>query len=65
MFQFSRFASMSYVLAHGYSPDGEWVTPFGNARVAGYLPPHRALSQAVTSFIASGCLGIHRARFIA
>ena len=43
----------------------EWVSPFRNARVTGRLPPHRALSQASTSFIASGCQGIHRMRFIA
>ena len=41
-----------------------WVFPFGNLRVKGYLPPHRSLSQAITSFIAFFCLGIHRARLV-
>ncbi len=65
MFQFPRFASVRYVLAYRYLPYGRWVAPFGDRRVTGYLPPHRRLSQAITSFIASDCLGIHRVRLIA
>lgn len=65
MFQFPRFASHPYGFRMGYLPDGRWVAPFRDARVTGCLPPRRALSQASTSFIASGCLGIHRMRFIA
>ena len=36
-----------------------WVSPFGNLRVKGCLPPHQSLSQAATSFIVGMCLGIH------
>lgn len=35
------------------------VTPFGNPRVKGCLPPNRGLSQAATSFIVFLCRGIH------
>ena len=65
MFQFPWFASYAYVFSVGYSACAEWVSPFRDVRVTGRLPPHRTLSQATTSFIASGCLGIHRVRFIA
>ena len=37
----------------------EWVSPFGDLRVKGCLPPHRNLSQAATSFIVFLCQGIH------
>ena len=43
----------------------QWVSPFRNLRVKGCLPPHRSLSQATTSFIASSCQGIHRVRLVA
>ena len=36
----------------------EGVSPFGNLRVKGCLPPHRSLSQAATSFIVFLCQGI-------
>ena len=41
-----------------------WVSPFGNVRIKGHLPPPRTLSQVITSFIASDCQGIHRARLV-
>ena len=41
-----------------------WVSPFGNVRVKVCLPTHRTLSQVTTSFIASDCQGIHRARLV-
>ena len=62
MFQFPRFASRTYEFSTGYSGDPEWVAPFGYLRIIGYLPPPRSFSQAVTSFIASYRLGIHRMR---
>jgi hypothetical protein len=37
----------------------EGVSPFGDLRVKGCLPPHRSLSQAATSFIVFLCQGIH------
>jgi hypothetical protein len=37
----------------------ERVSPFGNPRVKGCLPPYRGLSQAATSFIVFLCQGIH------
>lgn len=43
----------------------QWVSPFRDLRVKGCLPPHRSLSQATTSFIASSCQGIHRVRLVA
>ena len=39
------------------------VTPFGNPRVKGCLPPNRGLSQAATSFIVFLCRGIHHIPF--
>ena len=36
-----------------------WVSPFGDPRIKGCLPPNRGLSQAATSFIGFLCLGIH------
>ena len=36
----------------------EQVSPFGNLRVKGCLPPYRSLSQAATSFIVFLCQGI-------
>ena len=62
MFQFPRFASCTYVLSTRYLTYVKWVSPFRDLRVKGYLPPHRSLSQAITSFIASDCQGIRRMR---
>ena len=36
------------------------VSPFGDLRVKGCLPPYRSLSQAATSFVVFLCQGIHR-----
>ena len=63
MFQFARFASMTYVFSQRY-PCG-WVSPFGNLRVKACLPAHRSLSQATTSFIACSRQGIHRMHLVA
>ena len=57
MFQFSRFASHTYVFSVRY-PCG-WVSPFGNLRIKANLPAPRSLSQAITSFVAYHCQGIH------
>ena len=57
MFQFTRFASHSYVFIMRY-PEG-WVSPFRNLRIKAYLPAPRSLSQAFTSFVAYHCQGIH------
>ena len=40
-------------------PSAGQVSPFGNPRVKGCLPPYRGLSQAATSFIVFLCQGIH------
>ena len=45
------------------SPKG-WVSPFGHAWIKSCLPAPHAFSQATTSFIASDCQGIHRARLV-
>ena len=57
MFQFTRFASHTYVFGMRY-PCG-WVSPFRNLRIKAYLPAPRSLSQATTSFIACNRQGIH------
>ena len=57
MFQFTRFASHTYVFSMRY-PEG-WVSPFRNLRIKAYLPAPRSLSQAFTSFVAYHCQGIH------
>ncbi len=57
MFQFTRFASHTYVFSMRY-PKG-WVSPFGNLRIKANLPAPRSLSQAITSFVAYHCQGIH------
>ena len=36
-----------------------WVPPFGNLRIKANLPAPRSLSQAITSFVAYHCQGIH------
>ena len=66
MFQFPGFASLNLCIQ---SRDNRgllcWVSPFGNLRIKGWLPPPRSLSQVPTSFIASSCQGIHRIRLFA
>ena len=57
MFQFTRFASHSYVFTMRYLC--RWVSPFGNLRIKANLPAPRSLSQAITSFVAYHCQGIH------
>jgi hypothetical protein len=43
----------------GKPTSSAWVSPFGDPRVKGCLPPRRGLSQAATSFIDFLCQGIH------
>ena len=57
MFQFTRFASHSYEFTMRY-PEGQ-VSPFRNLRIKANLPAPRSLSQAITSFVAYHCQGIH------
>ena len=57
MFQFTRFASASYVF-RCRCPCGR-VPPFRNLRINAYLPAPRSLSQAFTSFVAYHRQGIH------
>ena len=57
MFQFTRFASHDYVFIMRYLC--RWVSPFGSLRIKAYLPAPRSLSQAITSFVAYHCQGIH------
>lgn len=57
MFQFTRFASHDYVFIMRYLC--RWVSPFGNLRIKANLPAPRSLSQAITSFVAYHCQGIH------
>ena len=64
MFHFPSFASYTYVFSVWYLAYTRWVSPFRNLRITGYLPPPRSLSQAITSFIASDCQGIHHMHLI-
>ena len=57
MFQFTRFASRTYVFSAGYLC--RWVSPFGHPRIKAYLPAPRGFSQAITSFVAYHRQGIH------
>ncbi len=57
MFQFTRFASHAYVFSMRYLC--RWVSPFRNLRIKANLPAPRSLSQAITSFVAYHCQGIH------
>ena len=59
MFQFTRFASHSYVFTTGWQVIPARVSPFGYLRIKANLPAPRSLSQAITSFVAYHCQGIH------
>ena len=58
MFQFGEFASMDLWIQSRMTLAGR-VSPFGNLRIKAYLPAPRSLSQAITSFVAYHCQGIH------
>ena len=62
MFQFTRFASHTYVFSMRYPC--RWVSPFGNLRIKANLPAPRSLSQAITSFIACNRQGIHHMHLV-
>ena len=62
MFQFTRFASHTYVFSMRYLC--RWVSPFGNLRIKANLPAPRSLSQAITSFVACNCQGIHHMHLV-
>ena len=64
MFHFPSFASHTYVFSVWYLSYDRWVSPFRHLRIKGTLPPPRSFSQAITSFFASDCQGIHRMHFV-
>ena len=64
MFQFSRFAPVVLCIQTTVTLAGR-VSPFGNLRIKAHLPAPRSLSQAVTSFIAYHCQGIHHMHLFA
>ena len=64
MFQFSGFAPMLLCIQSTVTLAGR-VSPFGNSRISAHLPAPRDLSQAVTSFIAYRCQGIHHMHLFA
>jgi hypothetical protein len=64
MFQFSGFAPMDLCIQSTVTLAGR-VSPFGNQRIKAHLPAPRCLSQAVTSFIAYHCQGIHHMHLFA
>ncbi len=61
MFHFPTFPPHALcVQAWVTGDESSRVSPFGNPRITVWLPTHRGLSQAPTSFIGSWCQGIHR-----
>ena len=62
MFQFSGFASVSYVFTQRWRAYARRVSPFGHLWITACLQAPQSFSHATTSFIASYCLGIHRMR---
>ena len=64
MFQFSRFAPALLWIQSAVTLAGR-VSPFGNPRIKAHLPAPRSLSQAVTSFVAYHCQGIHHMHLFA
>ena len=64
MFQFSGFAPMTLCIQVTVTLAGR-VSPFGNLRIKAHLPAPRSLSQAVTSFVAYHCQGIHHMHLFA
>ena len=64
MFQFSRFAPAHLCIQCAVTLAGR-VSPFGNLRIKAHLPAPRSLSQAVTSFVAYHCQGIHHMHLFA
>ena len=64
MFQFSRFAPSPLWIQSEVTLAGR-VSPFGNLRISAHLPAPRSLSQAVTSFVAYHCQGIHHMHLFA
>ena len=64
MFQFSGFAPMDLCIQSTVTLAGR-VSPFGNLRIKAHLPAPRSLSQAVTSFVAYHCQGIHHMHLFA
>ena len=64
MFQFSRFAPSLLFIQSEVTLAGR-VSPFGNLRISAHLPAPRSLSQAVTSFVAYHCQGIHHMHLFA
>ena len=64
MFQFSGFAPSPLCIQGEVTLAGR-VSPFGNLRIKAHLPAPRSLSQAVTSFVAYHCQGIHHMHLFA
>ena len=64
MFHFPAFALPPSLFMYQYLPYGRRVPPFRNLPITGYLPPPRSFSQAITSFFASDCQGIHHMHLI-
>ena len=64
MFQFSGFAPRLLCIQSPVTLAGR-VSPFGNLRISAHLPAPRSLSQAVTSFVAYHCQGIHHMHLFA
>ena len=64
MFQFRRFAALALCIQARLTLAGR-VSPFGYLRINARLPAPRSFSQAVTSFIAYHCQGIHHMHLFA
>jgi hypothetical protein len=65
MFQFPGLAARDYVFIAGWRAFTSPGFPIRTSPDYGLLAAPRSLSQLSTSFVASGCLGIHHTPFVA
>ena len=65
MFQFPGFPSIRYGLAYGYVRFTHVGSPIRKSAAHRIFASPRSLSQLVTSFVGSQCLGIRPVLFIA
>ena len=65
MFQFPELAAAWLCIHHGLAGSPCAGFPIRRSTDHGLLAAPRSFSQLSTSFVASHCLGIHRAPFVA
>ena len=64
MFQFPGFPLIHYVFMYEYLRSSQAGFPIQKSAGQWIFAPYRSLSQLITSFIGSQCLGIHPAPFM-